>query len=152
MASAVPEHLTTFVSSLGITERSTSGEALSSVSQVSHMTVTSMTRNAPCAYRYSACMHSHFNTHVRAHFRDGKMVALKEGDEPGPRPCAGVPGILPSASRSQLSLVTRIGPGTVIQVEDMFYNVPARLRALKSPAEEFKAILELGTFDMLSPR
>jgi DNA mismatch repair protein MLH1 len=86
------------------------GEALSSVSQVSHMTVTSMTRNAPCAYR--------------AHFRDGKMVATKEGEEPGPRPCAGV-------------------PGTVIQVEDMFYNVPARLRALKSPAEEFKAILEL---------
>ncbi|KAJ4455662.1 putative DNA mismatch repair protein Mlh1 [Paratrimastix pyriformis] len=47
----------------------------------------------------------------RAMYRDGKLV----GD---PKPCAGV-------------------QGTQILVEDLFYNVLARRRALKSPAEEF---------------
>ncbi len=34
--------------------------------------------------------------------------------------------------------------GTTILVEDMFYSVPARRKALRSPADEYKAVLELG--------
>ena len=55
---------------------------------------------------------------VKAAYRDGR---LEDGD---PRPCAGV-------------------PGTTITVENLFYNVPARRRALKSPSEEFARVLEV---------
>ena len=55
---------------------------------------------------------------VKAAYRDGR---LEDGDR---EPCAGV-------------------PGTTITVENLFYNVPARRRALKSPSEEFARVLEV---------
>ena len=45
-------------------------------------------------------------------------------DAAGPKPCAGV-------------------PGTTMLVEDMFYNVPARQKAIRSGSEEHARILDM---------
>ena len=81
------------------------GEALASMSFVSHLTVTTMTRDASHA--------------IKATYKDGVM------EDPGPKPCAGV-------------------PGTTILVEDLFYNVATRRKALKSASEEYARILDVG--------
>jgi len=52
------------------------------------------------------------------------MVPAKEGESAEPRACAGV-------------------KGTVITVEDLFYNVPSRRQALKNPTEEYAKIVEV---------
>lgn len=54
----------------------------------------------------------------KAEYRDSKMVT------PEPEPCAAV-------------------QGTCIQVEDLFYNVPTRKKAMKSASEEFKRIFDM---------
>ena len=54
----------------------------------------------------------------KADFRDSQMV------QPEPEACAAV-------------------PGTVMQVEDMFYNVPNRKKAMKSASEEFKRVFDV---------
>ena len=56
----------------------------------------------------------------RASYQDGTLA-----DPPGPKPCAAV-------------------PGTVLTVEDLFYNVPARRKAFRAGgAEEAALILDL---------
>jgi DNA mismatch repair protein MLH1 len=54
----------------------------------------------------------------KAEYRDSKMVTHE------PEPCAAV-------------------QGTCIQVEDLFYNVPTRKKAMKSASEEFKRIFDV---------
>ena len=54
------------------------GEALASITHVSHVTLLTKTKDSPCAYK--------------AKYSDGRLVPLKAGDKADPKPCAGVVG------------------------------------------------------------
>ncbi|KAG9043599.1 DNA mismatch repair protein [Tulasnella sp. UAMH 9824] len=88
------------------------GEALASISHVSHLSVVTKTKDEPCAWR--AC------------YADGSLVAPKPGLTPDPKPCAG-------------------NDGTTISAEDLFYNTPTRLAALRSTSDEYARILDVVT-------
>ncbi|KAG8968902.1 DNA mismatch repair protein [Tulasnella sp. 425] len=88
------------------------GEALASVSHVSHLSVTTKTKDEPCAWK--AC------------YADGNLVAPKPGLTPDPKPTAG-------------------NDGTTITAEDLFYNTPTRLAALRSSSDEYARILDVVT-------
>ncbi|KAL8830850.1 MAG: hypothetical protein Q9191_001207 [Dirinaria sp. TL-2023a] len=60
----------------------------------------------------------------RANYADGKLAPAKPGQSADPRPTAG-------------------RGGTQITVEDLFYNVPSRQKAFKSPSEEYAKILDV---------
>jgi DNA mismatch repair protein MLH1 len=62
--------------------------------------------------------------YCRAAYSDSKMVPLKPGASAEPKVCAG-------------------NQGTVILVEDLFYNVATRRKALKSPSEELTRITNI---------
>ncbi|TQN63803.1 DNA mismatch repair protein MLH1 [Colletotrichum shisoi] len=60
----------------------------------------------------------------RAAYLDGKLAPAKPGQSAEPKPTAG-------------------RQGTQISVEDMFYNIPTRRRAFRSPAEEYNKIIDI---------
>jgi len=60
----------------------------------------------------------------RAAYQDGKIVSAALGQPAEARPCAG-------------------NHGTLISVEDLFYNMPSRRRALKSASEEYSRIADV---------
>ncbi|KAL6862677.1 DNA mismatch repair protein Mlh1 [Amphichorda felina] len=60
----------------------------------------------------------------RAHYLDGRLAPPKPGQPAEPKGVAG-------------------RPGTQITVEDLFYNVPTRRRAFRSPADEFNKIIDM---------
>ncbi|KAF4549301.1 MutL-like protein [Elsinoe fawcettii] len=59
----------------------------------------------------------------KAYYLGGRLAPPKPGQSVDPRPCAG-------------------RQGTQIQVEDLFYNVPNRKNAFRSPSEEYAKILD----------
>ncbi|KAL1679590.1 hypothetical protein EV122DRAFT_209500 [Schizophyllum commune] len=88
------------------------GEALASMSHVSHLSVVSKTKTDNCAWK--------------AHYADGNLIPAKPGQTAEPKPCAG-------------------NNGTAITIEDLFYNTPTRLSALRSASEEYARILDVMT-------
>ncbi|KAH0834783.1 hypothetical protein J3R83DRAFT_10384 [Lanmaoa asiatica] len=62
----------------------------------------------------------------KACYSEGVLVPPKAGQTPDPKPCAG-------------------NDGTTVIIEDMFYNTPTRLSALRSPSEEYARILDVVT-------
>jgi DNA mismatch repair protein MLH1 len=62
----------------------------------------------------------------KAHFVDGALAPLKPGDSAAPKRCAGL-------------------AGTQIAVEDLFYNMPLRRKALRSPSDEYHRIVDVMT-------
>ncbi|VEU22867.1 DEKNAAC103958 [Brettanomyces naardenensis] len=86
------------------------GEALASISHISHLSVITKTAKDECAWK--------------CYYLDGKLVPPPTGGNSEPRPIAGK-------------------DGTSIIVEDLFYNVPSRLRSLRSHSEEYARILDV---------
>lgn len=78
------------------------GEALASISHISHLSVVTKTAQSSCAWR--------------ATYSDGELKEVK-----------------PTAGKT----------GTQIIVEDLFYNVPARLRSVKGGSEELAKIVDV---------
>ncbi|KAK5625049.1 hypothetical protein RRF57_000765 [Xylaria bambusicola] len=60
----------------------------------------------------------------RAHYDGGKLSPAKPGQSPDPKPTAG-------------------RGGTQISVEDLFYNVPTRRKAFRSPSDEYNKIIDM---------
>ncbi|KAI8973504.1 DNA mismatch repair protein hexB [Mycotypha africana] len=60
----------------------------------------------------------------RALYADGKLIPAQPGQSADPKPCAG-------------------NNGTQITAEDLFFNVPTRRKALKSPSDEYNRILDI---------
>lgn len=67
---------------------------------------------------------------LQGHYSDSKLVPSKPGESAEPRACAGV-------------------KGTVVTIEDLFYNVPNRRKALKNPSEEYQKIVDVRAFAVL---
>ncbi|ODQ80501.1 hypothetical protein BABINDRAFT_170936 [Babjeviella inositovora NRRL Y-12698] len=84
------------------------GEALASISHISHLSVVTKTKDSPVAYK---CVYA-----------SGKLAPTKKGANP--QAVAGK-------------------DGTQIVVEDLFYNVPSRLRSIRSPSDEYYKILDV---------
>ena len=61
---------------------------------------------------------------LRASYSDGKLLPVRPGVSPEPKPCAG-------------------NKGTQIHIEDLFYNMPTRRSALRNPSEEYHKIADV---------
>lgn len=64
------------------------------------------------------------NCAFKASYSDGKLISPRPGQPAEPKPCAG-------------------NRGTQITVEDLFYNVSTRRKALKSPGEEYAKVMDV---------
>ena len=102
---------------------------MASISHVAHLSVITKTATTEHAWKFVDVLRSLFQLLIlgdRACYEDGKLVPAKAGQNAEPKPCAG-------------------NDGTIITVEDLFYNVPTRLSALRSSTEEYARILDVMT-------
>ncbi|KAJ3135190.1 DNA mismatch repair protein [Physocladia obscura] len=103
------------------------GEALASISHVAHVTITTKTADSPCAWKYAKMKKKKILIFfIRAIYSDGIMVPAKAGGSSDAKPTAG-------------------NTGTQIMIEDLFFNVPIRKKALKGSAEEYNKIIDIIT-------
>lgn len=106
--------LTLFIDLASLATYGFRGEALASISHIARLSVISKTPETQLAYK--------------AYYANGKLASPKfkaeEADKTAPKPVAGK-------------------NGTQITVEDLFYNVPARLRAMKLKSDEWALILDV---------
>ncbi|KAJ3813073.1 histidine kinase-like ATPase [Lentinula aff. lateritia] len=66
------------------------------------------------------------NCAYKALYSDGKLVPAQRGQSEEPKPCAG-------------------NDGTTITIENLFFNTPTRLSALRNTSEEYARILDVLT-------
>jgi len=77
--------------------------------------------------RLSVVTKTKADTHAwKACYLNGALTTQRPGEAPEPKACAG-------------------NNGTTITIEDLFYNIPTRLSALRSASEEYSRILDLLT-------
>eukprot|EP00871_Galdieria_phlegrea_P006098 jgi/Galph1/976/GphlegSOOS_G5689.1 len=91
------------------------GEALASISYVSHLTVTTLQANTTCRTGGLA---------YQAYFENGRLIPSEQLGAANPKKCAGM-------------------PGSTFLVEDLFYNCPLRRKSLQSANEEYRLIIDL---------
>ncbi|KAI6001571.1 histidine kinase-like ATPase [Pisolithus orientalis] len=113
-----------------LAERFTTSK-ISSFSDLSRITTYGFRGEALASISHVARLSVVTKTRSEAHawkacYLDGVLVPSKPGQTPDPKPCAGV-------------------DGTIITIEDMFYNTPIRLSALRSPSEEYARVLDVVT-------
>lgn len=80
----------------------------------------------------------------RACYADGALTPVKAGATSDPKPCAGNDGTTITVSICVPSVST-VGLNYMIQVENLFYNTPTRLSALRGSSEEYTRILDVVT-------
>ena len=78
----------------------------------------------------------------RASYLDGKLTPLKAGLTADPKLCAGNDGTTITVCHSKNFKYLQID---TFQIEDLFYNTPTRLLALRSSSDEYARILDVVT-------
>lgn len=82
----------------------------------------------------------------RASYADGALVDSKTGQKAVPRPCAGNDGTTITVSMSCLYTEGHCcDVRCADQIENLFYNTPTRLSALRNSSEEYSRILDVMT-------
>jgi len=109
------------------------GEALASISHISHLTVTTKTKDDTTAWRYASCS-LRFLWAERIIRRDiWYLVKLARRRTQG----------LPLAKSGLKSLYGRCRRCADSQAEDLFYNTPTRLKAFRNTNDEYNRILDV---------
>ncbi|KAJ8073855.1 DNA mismatch repair protein Mlh1 [Marasmius tenuissimus] len=113
-----------------LAERFTTSK-LSSFSDLSKLTTYGFRGEALASISHVAHLSVTTKTHsevcaYKAHYSDGKLVPSQPGLTADPKPCAG-------------------NDGTIILIEDLFYNTPTRLSALRNLSDEYARILDVVT-------
>ncbi|KZT10305.1 DNA mismatch repair protein MutL [Laetiporus sulphureus 93-53] len=113
-----------------LAERFTTSK-LSTFADLSHLTTYGFRGEALASISYVAHLSVVTKTKTdtcawKSSYADGALVPAKVGSPAEPRPCAG-------------------NDGTTITVENLFYNTPTRLSALRSSSEEYARILDVVT-------
>jgi DNA mismatch repair protein MLH1 len=84
-------------------------------------------------------------TFLRASYSDGKLVPPLAGQNSEPKPCAGNDGTTIMVSKFFVHFSVRNLTPLSFQIENLFYNTPTRLSALRNTSEEYTKILDVMT-------
>lgn len=135
------------------------GEALASISHIAHLTITTKTRDSNCAWRlvvFRACSTARWLIFAQSGIFRWETCSPQTGAKCRPKASSWqtrdtdhctihIFSISPCCFLNRISVLlpSRQGLTLAIQVEDLFYNVPSRRRAFRSPAEEYSKILDV---------